>query len=113
MQDFEPLYVQLRGKNTHPGRVAPRSCQTGREPAAHHVIGHGDDRDGRSRALRRASGGVAEGDNEIDVLRDKFASQRRRALSEPLGPKEQEADVAPLFPADCFHIASERLGEGL
>jgi hypothetical protein len=74
--------------------MLPPVCQTGREPAAHHVIGHGDDRDGRSRALRRANGGVAESDNEIDVLRDKFASQRRRALSDPLGPKEQEAKVS-------------------
>jgi hypothetical protein len=29
--------------------------------------------------LRRASGRVAEGDNQIDILRDKFAGQRKTA----------------------------------
>src|SRR6516225_2735563 len=80
MQEFEPLYVQLRGKNAHPRRIAARPRQAGREAAAHHVISHRDDRDGRSRALRRANGGVAECDNEIDFLVDKFASQRGRSF---------------------------------
>ena len=65
MQDFEPLYVQLRGKNAHPRRIAARPGQAGREAAAHHVVSHRDDRDGRTRALCRAAAGVAECDNEI------------------------------------------------
>src|SRR5262245_57616705 len=111
MQNFKSFNVKLRGENAYPSGIAAGPRQAGHEGAADHVVGHGDDWDRLRRALRGSDGGVAEGDNEIDVLRDKFASQRRRALAEPLGPNEQEADVASLFPADRLHVASERLGE--
>src|SRR5262249_48694929 len=104
MQDFEPLSVQLRGTNAPPRRIAARPRQAGREAAAHHVITHRDDRDGRRRALRRANGGVAECDNEIDVLPDKFASQRGRSLVLALGPNEQETNITSIFPANYPHV---------
>ena len=39
-KNFEPLHVQLRGENTHPGGIAARSHQAGRKSTAHHVIGN-------------------------------------------------------------------------
>src|SRR5262245_10673168 len=111
MQNFKSFNVKLRGENAYPSGIAAGPRQAGHEGAANHVVGHGDDWDRLRRALRGSDGGVAEGDNEIDVLRDKFASQRRRTLAEPFGPNEQEADVASLFPADRLHVAPERLGE--
>ena len=113
MQDFEPFHVQLRGKNTHPSRVAARSRQAGRKPTAYHVIGHADDGDRLGRALRRSDGGVAEGDDEINVLRHEFAGQRGRSLAAGLGPNKQEVDIASLFPANRLHVAPKRFSEGL
>jgi hypothetical protein len=74
MQDFEPLHVELGGENTHPGGVAAGSRQARRELAADHVVGHADDRDDLRRALRRSDGGVAEADDEIDILGDQLVS---------------------------------------
>ena len=88
MQDLESFRVQLRSKNANPGRVAARSRQAGREPAADHVVGHADDRDGLGRALRSSDGGVPEGDNEIDILGDEFPDQRGRSLAVALGPNK-------------------------
>src|SRR5262249_12981813 len=96
VQDFEPFHVQLRGKNTYPRRVAARSRQAGRKPTAYHVIGHADDGDGLGRALRRSDGGVAEGDNEINVLRDEFTDQRGRSLAAGLGPQTESGCCVPL-----------------
>src|SRR5262245_22490750 len=100
MQDFESFHVELRGEDAHPGGIAARSRQAGREPAADHVIGQTDDRNGPSRALRGLDAGVAESDNEIDVLRDELTGQCRRTLALAPRPNELEADVASLFPAD-------------
>jgi hypothetical protein len=60
-----------------------------------------------------ADGWVAERNDEIDALRDEFASERRRALAVALGPDEQEADVAPIFPAGRFQVAPKRFGKDL
>src|SRR5262249_46341116 len=53
----------------------------------------------------------AECDNEIDVLADKFASQRGRSLVLAFGPNEQETNITSVFPADRPHVAPERFGE--
>jgi hypothetical protein len=74
MQDFD----------AHPGRIATRSRHAGREPAADHVVGHTDDGDGLCRTLRSSDRGIAEGDNEIDILCDKLAGKRRRAVATAL-----------------------------
>src|SRR5262249_9666604 len=63
------------------------------------------------RTLRSSDGGVPEGDDEIDVLRDEFLRQRGRSLVPALGPNEQETNVTSIFPADRPHVAPERLGE--
>jgi hypothetical protein len=88
MQDFQSLYVQLRGKNAHSGRIAAGSRQAGRKPTADHVIGHADDRNGLGRALHRSNGGVAERNNEVDLLCDELASELRRTITAALRPDE-------------------------
>src|SRR5262249_19989210 len=113
MQDFESFHVELRGEDAHPGGIAAWPRQAGREPATDHIIGHADDRDGLSRALDGPDARVAEGDNEIYILRDELTGQCRGTLAPALRPNELEADVASLFPADRLHVAAERVGEGL
>jgi hypothetical protein len=56
---------------------------------------------------------VAECNDEIDILSDEFAGQRGGALAAALGPNEQEADIASLFPADCPHVTPEWLSKDL
>ena len=63
------------------------------------------------RVLHSSDGRVAKGDDEVNVVRNELASQRRRALATAFSPSKQEADIASLFPADRLHISSERLGE--
>src|SRR5262245_37398447 len=110
-QDFEPFDVQLRRENANPGRVAAGPRHAGREPAADHVISHADDRNRLGCALHSSDGRVREDDDDIDILCDELLGQRRRALVAALGPNEQEANVTPVFPAYCPHIAPERFGE--
>jgi hypothetical protein len=57
-----------------------------------------NDGNGLGRTLRSSDGGIAEGDNEIDILCDKLAGKGRRAVAATLSPNEQEADGASFFP---------------
>src|ERR1700757_1591871 len=113
MKDFEPFYVQLRGENAHSGRIAARSRHAGCKPATNEVVGHRHDGDRPSRMLRRTDGLVAEGDDEIDILRDKLSSKCFPAFAAALRPNELEAYIASLIPADRLHVAPEGLSEGL
>src|SRR5262245_57296516 len=113
MQNFKSFNVKLRGENADPGGIAAGPRQAGHQAAADHVVGHSDDRDYLRRALHGSDGRVAKGDDEINVLRDKLASQHWRALAKAFSPSKQEADIASLFPTDRLHVAPERFGECL
>ena len=122
MQDFEPFYVQLRGEDAYPGRIATRSRHAGRKPAADHVVGHTDDGDGLCRTLRSSDRGIAEGDNEIDILCDR--SGRPGRLPEVRDDEQDEAtqgrDVSTLAPLRVLRArapvpawARRAVGEGV
>jgi hypothetical protein len=108
MQDFQPLYIQLRGKNAHSGRIAAGSRQAGREPTADHVIGHADDWNGLGRALRRPDGGVTERNNEIGLLCDE---SRERAQAHdhcvPL-PRRIGSECCVPLPNRLFSCSARR-----
>src|SRR5262249_10015348 len=113
MQNFKSFNVKLRGENAYPGGIAAGPRQAGHQATADHIVGHSDDRDCLRRVLHSSDGRVAKGDDEVNVVRNELASQRRRALATAFSPSKQEADIASLFPADRLHVAPERLGECL
>src|SRR5262249_25294118 len=100
-------------ENTYPGGIAAGPRQAGHQTTADHVVGHSDDRDCLRRALHGSDGGVAKGDDEVNVLRNELASQHLRALATAFSPNQHDANVASLSPADRLHVAPERLGECL
>src|SRR3981081_988735 len=61
--------------------------------------------------VARCAARIAKGDDEITLLCDELADQRGHAFVVPFRPCKQVADVAPLVPADRFHVATERFSE--
>lgn len=63
MEQLQPLYVQLAGKNADPSGVAARPSHALYEVTADHVIADPDDRDCRARPLCGDDGLIASGDD--------------------------------------------------
>jgi len=72
MQDFEPLHVQLRSENAHPGRIAVGTGKRMHQSRPHHVVGDADDGYRHGRLLGGAKGRVPGAHDDIDLGFDQF-----------------------------------------
>jgi hypothetical protein len=81
VQEFEPLYVQLRGENAHPGRIAALMSKRRHQSRSQHIVGRRNDGYGRRRLLRGASCWVPGAQDDIDLGLDQLDRHFRKLLS--------------------------------
>jgi hypothetical protein len=107
-----PLAVELGGEKRDPCRIAAGLGERAHEPLPNHVVGQGEDWNPARRLLRRANGGVAAGQDDIDVGFRQFGRMLVHLVDAQAVSALVHHEVLPVYEAQAPQLAQKRNMKG-